>query len=72
MISLLRLDGDMYSSTIQCLDILYDKLVIGGYIIIDDFALKGARTAVLDFRKKRKITTEMIKVDTTGVYWKKE
>jgi hypothetical protein len=45
-IALLRLDGDLYSSTKVCLEHLYPKLVKGGYLIIDDYALKGCRQAV--------------------------
>jgi hypothetical protein len=70
-LSLLRLDGDMYSSTIQVLEQLYDKVSIGGYIIIDDYCLKGAKQATDDFRKDRKITSEIKKIDGCGWYWKK-
>ena len=73
-LSLLRLDGDMYSSTIVCLEELYDKLSIGGYIIIDDYGCKAVecKAAVDDFRQTRNIQTMMIPIDWTGVYWKKE
>lgn len=69
--SLIRLDGDMYESTIVVLNNLYPKLSIGGFCIIDDYALIGARTAVIDYRKEHNITDEIIKIDDTGVYWKK-
>ena len=36
---LLRLDGDMYSSTIVALEALYPKLSSGGYVIVDDYGL---------------------------------
>jgi predicted O-methyltransferase YrrM len=36
-IALLRLDGDMYESTMDALQNLYPKLSPGGYCIIDDF-----------------------------------
>lgn len=69
---MLRLDGDMYSSTIQTLDALYDKVSIGGYIIVDDYALIGTKCAINDFRRDRNITSEIHHVDWTGIYWKKE
>jgi len=50
-IALLRLDGDLYSSTKVCLEYLYPKLVKGGYLIIDDYALTGCRKAVVDYAK---------------------
>lgn len=71
-LALLRLDGDMYSSTIQVLEQLYDKVSSGGYILIDDYALKGCKKAVDDFRKERNITSELKIVDWTGRYWVKE
>lgn len=71
-LAILRLDGDMYSSTIQVLDQLYDKVSVGGYIIIDDYgALSNCRAAVDDFRRDRGITEEMKVVDWSGVYWRK-
>lgn len=55
-LSVLRMDGDMYESTIDQLYHLYDLVDVGGYIIIDDFGWKegvtwGAREAILDFRE---------------------
>jgi O-methyltransferase len=70
-LAVLRLDGDMYSSTMEALDILYPKLSRGGYCIIDDYALPGCRQAVNDFRTKYGISAEMKLVDWTGSYWRK-
>lgn len=72
-LSLMRLDGDMYSSTIQVLEQLYDKLSIGGYVIIDDYGLPGAYQAVHDFIDKNKLNVKLITIDTSlSIYWKKE
>jgi len=71
-LALLRLDGDMYSSTIQVLEHLYDKVSQGGYILIDDYALGACRKAIDDFRTKRNITSELKVVDWTGRFWIKE
>lgn len=48
-ISILRLDGDLYNSTYVCLKNLYPKVVKGGIIIIDDWALPGCRASVQDY-----------------------
>lgn len=48
-ISILRLDGDLYNSTYVCLKNLYPKVVKGGMIIIDDWALPGCRASVQDY-----------------------
>jgi O-methyltransferase len=71
-LSLIRLDGDMYESTMDGLTNLYPKLSKGGYIIIDDWgAVKGCKKAVIDYRNKYGIKDKIVKVDWTGVYWKK-
>ncbi len=70
--AIVRLDGDMYESTIQALDALYPKLSIGGYLIVDDFgAVEGCRKAITDYRNNNKIDDEIIKIDSTGVFWQK-
>jgi O-methyltransferase len=48
-IALLRIDGDLYESTMCCLQNLYDKVVEGGIVILDDHALAGANKAVSDY-----------------------
>lgn len=71
-LSVLRLDGDMYESTMDALVSLYPKLSVGGYIIIDDYHwIDACRQAVTDYRSKYGITDEIIDVDWTAVYWKK-
>jgi len=71
-LAVLRLDGDMYGSTIDALANLYPKLSKGGFCIIDDYALPGCKRAVDDFRTERGIHSEIKVVDWTGRYWKKE
>jgi hypothetical protein len=48
-IALLRLDGDLYSSTKVCMEHLYPKLVKGGFLIVDDYNLEGCRKAIDEF-----------------------
>jgi len=72
-LALLRLDGDMYGSTMETLEALYDKVSIGGYIIIDDWAsATRSGEATKDFRDRRRITTPMKTIDWAGAYWIKE
>jgi hypothetical protein len=70
-LSILRIDGDMYASTMDVLVNLYPKLSIGGFCIIDDYALEACRRAVNDYRSDQKIGTEMKEIDWTGRYWRK-
>lgn len=70
--SIIRLDGDLYSSTIDALDNLYPKLSEGGYCIIDDYGqVHGCAMAVHDYREKHNITSEIITIDGSAIYWKK-
>lgn len=72
-LSLLRLDGDMYESTMDAITVLYPKLSIGGYLIVDDWgAVAGCKKAIEDYRKENNITEPIIEIDWTGVYWRKE
>lgn len=48
-ISILRLDSDLYNSTYVSLKYLYPKVINGGLVIIDDWALPGCKQAVLDY-----------------------
>lgn len=71
-IAILRLDGDWYESTKCCLDNLYDKVIYGGYIVIDDYGYwEGARRALDEFFLDRKINPRLIKIDEAGIYFKK-
>ena len=71
-IAVLRLDGDMYSSTMESLEALYGKLSVGGYCIIDDYGvLPGSRRAVEDFRSAAGIDDPVVDIDGVGVFWRK-
>jgi len=69
-LALLRVDCDMYESTVVTLRSLYPKLSPGGYVIIDDYgAIPSCRQAVTDFRKESSIDAELRPIDWTGVFW---
>ena len=70
-VAVMRLDGDMYESTMDGLTNLYPKLSSGGFCIIDDYALPGCKSAVDDYRAKNGIHEEIKEVDWTGRYWRK-
>jgi O-methyltransferase len=70
-LSLMRLDGDMYGSTMDALEALYPKLSVGGYVVIDDYWLPNCRKAVTDYRDKHAIRDELVPVDRAIVYWQR-
>lgn len=71
-LAVLRLDGDMYSSTMDALNALYHKLSPGGFCIVDDYGcVPQCKQAVDDFRATHKIHESIIPIDWTGVYWRK-
>jgi O-methyltransferase len=69
--SLIRLDGDLYESTTDSLENLYDGLSPGGWLIVDDFEIPACRKAVTDFRERRKIDDPISEIDWTGICWQK-
>jgi hypothetical protein len=55
-IALLRIDGDWYSSVRCCLDNLYDQVVDGGLVILDDYyAWDGCAVATHEFLGSRRL-----------------
>jgi len=71
-LALLRLDGDLYESTMDGLVNLYPKLSVGGYVIIDDYgAIEACKQAVHDYRASHGITEEIHVIDWTGAYWQR-
>lgn len=71
-LAILRLDGDMYSSTMDSLLNLYWRLSVDGYVIIDDYGIARCRQAVDDFRASNQIETPLTPIDRSGgVFWRK-
>lgn len=70
--ALIRLDGDMYESTMDALGNLYGKLSPGGFAIIDDYGgLQNCRKAVHDYLDRHGLRVEIHKIDDSGVWWQK-
>jgi O-methyltransferase len=71
-LAIVRLDGDLYESTMDALVPLYPKLSVGGYIIIDDYgAVPACKAAVEDFRAEHHIEEPMQQVDDSCWYWRR-
>lgn len=70
-IALLRLDGDLYESTMVCLEHLFPLVVEDGVIIVDDYGLPGARKAVHEYAERvgAIIEPEKVAPAENGVVW---
>ena len=71
-LAVVRLDGDMYESTMDALTSLYPKLSPGGYLIVDDYGLPMCKQAIHDYRDEHGITERIQVIDWLGVYWQRE
>jgi O-methyltransferase len=71
-LAVLRVDGDMYGSTMDVLEALYPKVSPGGFVIIDDYGgLPTCRAAVEDYRAEHGIVEPIEPIDWTGVFWRR-
>jgi macrocin-O-methyltransferase TylF-like protien len=72
-LAVLRLDGDLYESTLDTLVHMYPKLSSGGYAIVDDYGdIPACRQAVHDYRAQHGIEEQIMPIDGHGVFWRKE
>ena len=68
-IALLHMDGDWYSSTRAILENLFDQVVTGGRIQIDDYGFwEGCKRAVCEFENARGLKFEITLIDETGIW----
>jgi len=71
-LAILRLDGDLYESTMDALVPLYDKVTRGGFVIVDDYgSCPPCKRAIDDFRSQRGIAYALQTIDAHSVYWRK-
>jgi hypothetical protein len=71
-LAVLRLDGDLYESTMDALNSLYAKVSPQGFVIVDDYgAWAPCKLAVDDFRTRLRIQDPIQEIDGTGVFWRK-
>ena len=70
-LAIMRLDGDMYESTMDAMEALYPKLSPGGFVIVDDYFLAPCRAAIHDYRDAQGISDPILHIDGIGVYWRR-
>jgi hypothetical protein len=76
-LSVLRLDGDLYESTMDAF-VLYPKLSPGGFVIVDDYNnVKACNAATEDFRRQHGIAEPLRLIEGGafgeggGAFWRK-
>lgn len=71
-LALARLDGDLYESTWDAISALYPKLSVGGFLIVDDYGgISSCREAIDTYRAQHHIGDPILKIDNSGVFWRK-
>jgi hypothetical protein len=70
-LAVLRLDGDLYESTMDALEPLYPRVSTGGFVIVDDYNLPACRRAIDDFRLAKGVHDPIMPIDGAGSYWRK-
>ena len=71
-LALIRLDGDLYESTMDALVALYPKLSLGGYVLVDDYNnVPSCTAAVDDFRRAHDIRDDLSLLPRSGAFWQR-
>lgn len=71
-LAVMRLDGDLYESTMDALTSLYPKLSPGGFVILDDYnAVAGCNDATDKYRRSMSIKEPLQLIKGTGAFWRK-
>ena len=70
-IALLRLGDDLDDTCGEILDLLYDRVSPGGYIVIEDFLSPAAQKSIEVFRARRGIDDPIEQIDWSGAFWRK-
>ncbi len=69
-IAILRLDGDWYESTKICINALFDKVVEGGVIIVDDYGTyEGCKKAITEFIREKELKVFLAYSNSDCRYW---
>jgi hypothetical protein len=70
-IAVLRMDADLYRSTMDTLTNLYRKVSPGGFVIVDDYwTWPGCKQAVDEYRATNGIASNIEKIDSSACFWR--
>lgn len=74
-LAMIHIDIDGYEATRAALDHCYDRLLPGGYAVLEDYGHDGNRLAVDEFRAKRSehaAIIELAQSGPAGIAWRKQ
>ena len=61
----------MYESTADVLYHMYEKVSVGGFVVIDDWNIGSTRFACLHYFAAHQIQPTIVPIDADSVYWRK-
>lgn len=70
-IALLRIGASVAGEIEDVLELLYDRIVEGGFVVVED-GLAGPGKQIGAFRSRYNITEQLERVGSTGIAWRKE
>ena len=72
-IALLHIDADWYDSVKYVLQVFYDNVTPGGFVVLDDYGYwEGCKRAIEDFIAERKLEGIILnRIDRVGAYFQK-
>lgn len=71
-LAVMRLDGDLYESTMDALTNLYPKLSPGGFVILDDYnVVAGCNEATDQYRRSMGVAEPLMPIKGCGAFWRK-
>lgn len=70
-IAIIRIGGGLAAKTGATLNRLYDRLSVGGFVLVDDYASPPCHEAVDTFRARHCIVDPIERIDGAGVFWRK-
>ncbi len=70
-IALLRVGQAPGHDLEDALESLYDKVTLGGFVVLDDYASDEAKLVIDEFRGRRRIADPLERVDWVGAAWRK-
>ena len=70
-IAVLRVGPELGAAVGDVLDALYDRVSIGGFVVIDDIVDPAALGAIDEFRARRSLPEPLERIDWSGGFWRK-